>query len=177
MDNAKDKSGKVSVYCRNMICVLCVLSFVLSGCQPLRRKFTRKKKEEKEAAGKFIPVLEPIDYPAKAYSLEGDYRQHFSLWKVWERDLMQSIEDDDSDKRQKYLLGKTLEELAAMHSLMGEARQAQFSAVLERVRQIQKEYDKPAAMRSKFSVKKQLSSSSKEIRNHYSPNQLFQEQP
>lgn len=165
------------VHYRNVICVLCVVSFFLSGCQPLRKKFTRKKKEEKEAEGRLIPVLEPIDYPAKVYSLEQDYRQHFSLWKVWERDLLQSIENDDSDKRQKYLLGKTLEELEAMNSFMGEAQQAPFGTVLEQVRQVQKEYDRPAALRSKFSVKKQLSSSSKEIRNHYSPKQLFPDQP
>src|SRR3989338_2477083 len=176
MDNAKSRPGREKVHYRNVIWVLCVLSFLMSGCQPLRKKFTRKKKEEKEAGGKFIPVLEPIDYPVKAYSLEQDYKQHFSLWKVWERDLMQSIENDDSDKRQKYLLGKSLEELEAMNALMGEARQAGFSAVLGQVRQIQKEYDKPAAMRSKFSVKKQLNASSKEIRHHYSPKQLFPDQ-
>jgi hypothetical protein len=177
MDNAKSKTGKAMVHYRNVICALCILSFLLSGCQPLRKKFTRKKKGDKEAEGKFIPVLEPIDYPVKAYSLEQDYKQHFSLWKVWERDLMQSIENDDSDKRQKYLLGKSLEELGEMNALMGEAQQAGFGAVLEQVRQIQKEYDKPAAMRSKFSVKKRLNSSSKEIRNHYSPKQIFPDQP
>ena len=79
-----------------------------SGCTPLRKKFTRKKKEDKEQNQKFIPVLEPVDYPEKIYSSLDRYKHHYSLWKVWEKDLIQTIEEDGSDKRQKYLLSQAV---------------------------------------------------------------------
>ena len=78
-------------------------SFILSsiGCEPLRKKFVRQKKKD-ENAQQFIPVLDPIDYPAAVYSAEEGYRKHYSLWRVWHKELMVSLDEQGIDRRQKY---------------------------------------------------------------------------
>jgi hypothetical protein len=176
MDHAKYKIRGLTVTNRNIICFLCIVALLLSGCQPLRKKFTRKKKKEREESEKFIPILEPIDYPPRVYTLEQDYKKHYSLWKIWDTDLVQSIENNDSDKRQKYLLSKALGELEEMEALLGEGKQAGFGTILEQLREVQKEYEKPAVMRNKITIKKQLALRAKEIRNQYSPKHVFPNQ-
>ena len=160
---------------RNLVCGLCVLALLVSGCQPLRKKFTRKKKVEKEDSGKLIPVLDPIDYPKKIYSAVEEYSQHYSLWKVWDKDILQSIDRGESDKRQKYILGQVLGELDEMSVFLTDDRKAKFQEAIDKVRDIEKEYNKAAAMRGKFAIKKKLSSISKVIRNEYSPRIIFSE--
>ena len=161
----------------SMVCLICAVAILVSGCQPLRKKFTRKKKKEREASERFIPVLEPIDYPKRIFSPEEEYRKHYSLWKIWDKDLAQSIENDDSDKRQKFLLIKNLEELEEMRALLAGEQQMAFDLTLDKMRNVQTVYDKPAAMRNKFTVKKIVSSCAKVIRNTFSPAQVFPAQP
>lgn len=55
---------KVSRYLNGVIVLALVMTVpLMSGCEPLRKKFTRKKKETQAKAE--MPVFEPIDYPAK----------------------------------------------------------------------------------------------------------------
>lgn len=66
----------------------------VSGCTPLKKKFTRQKKVDKENDPKFIPVLNPVEYEERKVSAEENYKYHYSLWKVWNKDLLQTIERD-----------------------------------------------------------------------------------
>ena len=95
----------------------------------MRKKFTRKKKD-KEESEKFIPVLEPVDYPQKTYSSQERYKQHYSLWQVWNRDLIQAIQKEDSDKRQKYLLGQMIERLEAMKEVLADEKQKELVVMI-----------------------------------------------
>ncbi|MCK5012379.1 MAG: hypothetical protein KAS66_01030 [Candidatus Omnitrophica bacterium] len=151
------------------ICCFCALVFTLSSCTPLRRKFTRKKKKDGEESQKFIPVLEPVDYPQKIYSSLEKYKHHYSLWKVWDRDLLQTIESDGSDKRQKYLLGQALEQLEGMKKLLVDEKKSEFPPLIDKLREVEQVYKKPVSMRNKFSIKKKIERNSREIRNGFAP--------
>src|SRR5262245_48984541 len=91
---------------------LAVLSVSLSGCEPLRKKFTRKKKADKKE--KFIPVLEPVDYPPSRVSSLEQYKYHFSLWQVWNKEMGQLADDPNTDKRLDYLYEQIIQELEEM---------------------------------------------------------------
>ena len=151
------------------LCCLCVVIFAVSGCTPLRRKFTRKKKKDKEQSQKFIPVLEPVDYPEKVYSSMERYKHHYSLWKIWDRDLLQAIERDGSDKRQKYLLGQAIEQLEEMKKRLVDEKQVELGQLIDDLRRVQQVYEKPASMRNKFSTRKKIELNAKKIRNGFAP--------
>jgi hypothetical protein len=154
------------------ICCFCILVSALSGCTTLRRKFTRKKKKDGDVSQKFIPVLEPIDYAVKVQSPLERYKYHYSLWRVWERDLLQAIEAEASDKRQKYLLAESIEQLEGMKNLLDDQERPGLTLLIDGLREVQKGYEKSASMRSKFSTKKKIERNSREVRNGFSPDQV-----
>ncbi len=155
------------------ICCLCVVALTLSSCTTLRRKFTRKKKKDRDASQKFIPVLEPVDYAEKTHSSLEKYKHHYSLWRVWDRDILYVIENDGSDKRQKYLLGQAVEQLEGMKVLLVDAKRAEFTVRIDTLRDVEKVYEKPASMRNKFSIKKKIERNSRKIRNGFSPDPVL----
>ena len=155
------------------VCCFCVLVLTLSSCSSLRRKFTRKKKKDRDQSRAFIPVLEPVDYPEKVYSPLEKYKYHYSLWRVWDRDLLQVIESDGSDKRQKYLLGQTIERLEGMKELLVDEKKAELTLLIDDLCEVQEVYKKSVAMRNKFSIKKKIERNSRKIRNGFAPDRVF----
>lgn len=152
----------------SIVVVLCVLTVSAGGCTSLRKKFTRKKKEKTNAQA-FVPVLDPIDYPPPSVSPEERYRYHYSLWKVWQRDLVQKIDGKESDKNQKYLIGQIIAELSEMKKWVTEARQKELSGFIGEWNAILAMYERPAAMRSTMSLRRKVEASAKKIRNRFNP--------
>lgn len=152
----------------SIVVVLCVLVVSAGGCAPLRKKFTRKKKE-KAGEQAFIPVLDPIDYPAPSVSPEERYRYHYSLWRVWQRDLVQKIDSKESDKNQKYLVGQIIAQLEEMKKWVTEARQKELSDAVGEWNAVLAMYDRPAAMRSTMSLRRKVEASAKKIRSRFNP--------
>jgi hypothetical protein len=150
------------------ICLFCVLFFVVSGCAPLRKKFTRKKKEDSQTDQKFIPVLDPIDYPEKIYSAEQHYKHHYSLWQVWNKDLLQTLESDGSDKRQEYLLEQAIGQLEEMQKWLADAKQAELSELINELREVQQEYARPSSIRNQFSTRKKIERVAQKVRAGFS---------
>lgn len=151
------------------ICCLCILTLTANGCAPLRKKFIRKKKQDAEQARQFIPVLEPEDYPEQYHSPEEQYRHHYSLWKVWHKDLLQAVESNGSDKRQLYLLNQTIEQLEEMGQWLAAGKQAEFMAIVEETRVMREDYNKPALMRNKNVMKDKIELNAKKIRKNFVP--------
>ena len=149
---------------------------ITSGCAPLRKKFTRQKKADKENNNQFIPVLDPIDYPEQRVSAEETYKYHYSLWKVWNKDLLQTVERDGSDKRQKYLANQSLEQLEAMHELLNDESKTQFAPLVSDLKNVLVELDKPEAMRSKFGVRTKIERYAKKVRAQFTPSVIFTEE-
>ena len=156
---------------------LCLAVLLISSCTPLRKKFTRKKKSD-EQSKRFIPVLEPVDYPELLTSPSETYQHHYSLWKIWEKELLQTIDREGSDKRQRYLLDQTVEQLSAMNAVLHGENMPTLDESIAALRAIYPEFDKPASMRNLFSIKKKIERNSSRIRREFAPGTLtFDQEP
>ncbi len=147
----------------------CVLTVSLGGCTTLRKKFTRKKKEKTSQAGLFVPVLDPIDYPPPTISVSERYQYHYSLWKIWYRDLLENLERRESDKRQRYLLGQAIASLEEMKKWLNAEQQAKFNRCIDDWQEVLAMYDHPAAMRSDVTIRRKINASAKKIRDQFNP--------
>jgi len=146
---------------------VCLLSLSLSGCTPLKKKFTRKKK--KNQVEEFIPVLDPVDYPAPVQSAKERYAYHYSLWRIWNRDLLQTFDKKSNDKNQKYLLGQVKVQMEEMRKWITSEKQKELNLLMEDINSIAETFNKPASLRNKFSLKKQLERNAKAMRNKFKP--------
>src|SRR3989338_8949573 len=169
--NDTDRRHEYYLSVLSVLVILCVLTVSVGGCASLRKKFTRKKKE-KTSEQAFIPVLDPIDYPAPSVSPEERYRYHYSLWKVWQRDLVKNIDNKGSDKNQKYLLGQIIAQLEEMKKWVTEAKQKELSGFIGEWNAILAMYEQPAALRSSVSLKRKVEASAKKIRSRLNPEMM-----
>ncbi len=117
------KPNIVKVYA--LIFCLLAVSVSLSACEPLRKKFTRQKKHNASEEQDFVPVLEPQDYPAPERNPPEIYKQHYTLIKVWYKDLWVALDERGSDKRQKYLLKQIHGHIDEMRKLVQPAQQTE----------------------------------------------------
>ena len=159
----KGFSGKALFF---ISCVL-ILAVSSGGCEPLRKKFRREKKKDKIVQE--IPVLEPVDYPAETHTPQELYKQHYSLFQVWFKELIEAVSDQDiSRKRQLYLLNQTILQLQEINNLMTEEKQENFSKKLDKLNRVKKDLEAPVSTRSMSSLVRELESLEKDLRDEYS---------
>ncbi len=60
----------------------------LAGCASMQKKFTRKAKEPKHTASVIPTEQGPYQ---KKFSNEFYYKSHFTLWKTWQSELIDSL--------------------------------------------------------------------------------------
>ena len=97
--------------------VLCIMVFA-SGCEPLRKKFTRKKKGTPTEDVGMIPVLEPQEYPTPDENPTLNYQQHYAMVKVFYKDLGLMVTDQRSAKNAQYVLDRVEEHLVQMKATL-----------------------------------------------------------
>ena len=139
-----------SLRCWTVI-LLGVLTVSSLSCEPLRKKFTRKKRQDANQSAEFQPVLEPEEYPVPESNPEFNYKQHYNLIKAWYRDLWAGIDDKNSDGTVKYSLKQILDHIDQMKPLLKPEKAAgldkladllkSYKNALEQVR-IQRNYSK-----------------------------------
>ena len=151
------------------ICFFCAFVLLTSGCATFRKKFIRQKKKDANINQGDLPILEPVDYPEKVYSPLDMYKQHYSLWKVWDRDFIQAVESNSSDKRQIYLLEQAVGQLEEMKKALTDEKQAEFAILIDELRSVGKIYEKPFATRNRFSIIKKVERHASKIRNQFAP--------
>lgn len=152
------------------VCLL-VAAVSLSGCEPLRKKFTRKKKEDKKE--ELNPILDPIDYPPSRISADEKYRYYYSLWQVWNKDLLQMIGEPTMDKRKNYLLGQITQQLEEMKHWIPEAHAPKIGEALSAYDKLAKEMEKPEMMRSITTMEMRLRRAESFIKNELKPDVVF----
>ena len=168
-----NRSRESEFYLRGIEGVVCLSVFVSSvgGCAPLRQKFIRKKKEKSQVE-EFIPVLDPIDYPPKMVSAQERYQYHYSLWRVWQRDMVSNIENQESDKRQKYLVGQVIVQLEEMKKWIVGEKKTELDSLIHELREISEAYANPAAMRNQSSLKRKFEANARKVRDQFNPQQM-----
>ncbi len=139
------------------VCVVCLAAVVLlTGCEPLRKKFTRQKKKSDAVNQKFIPVLDPEEYHVKQYGAEESYAQHYSLLKVWFSDFASTYEQTVNEKRQLYNLNAALEELQEMKKLLKSPVLEELSGIEKQILYIRGEYEKSKAFRNDARIRSEI---------------------
>ena len=162
---------------RFWVFVMCmvVLSASLSGCEPLRKKFTKKKKEAKEE--EFIPILDPIDYPPSRISAVEKYRYHYSLWQVWNKDLMQQLgEPRTMEKRRNYLFTEIIQQLQEMKRWIPQESLPKLDEALSAYDGFRKELEKPAMTQNQSVLESRLRHAEKFIMKELKPDVIFTEE-
>lgn len=100
--------------------VIFVLS--LSGCATLKKKFVRPPKKGK----KTTPVLVTQDYKG-IYSNEVLYNNHFTYWKGWTEELMESLLSGLSNKRQVQSANLAIDDMKRMRDLLNSPKKEALS--------------------------------------------------
>lgn len=162
--------GHISV--TRMLCsVLAFLVFMTGtmGCEPLRKKFVRKKKERTSAV---VPVLEPVEYPPEQYSADSLYRQRYSLWKVWFKDLTVAMSEGDSAKRVLHILDQLTLQLRALQPLVVESKRERLDHFLGGLNGIKGEYEKPEPLRHDVILRNKARSLDRAFRAEFSPQRM-----
>ncbi len=137
-----------------------------SGCEPLRKKFTRKKKKDRRTA-EIVPILDPVDYPAKVQTTDSLYRHHYSLWQVWHRDLINVFEDKGSDKKIAYILKQMMVQLEEMSKLLGEKQRELLLVSVEKLRNIEQRMKMPASVRNNHGIRRKVERIGKQVRRNF----------
>lgn len=156
-------------YLRQLAGLMCCLFFIasFSGCIALKRKFTRKKKKKIKVESE--PILEPIEYKKTVYSAEERYAHHYALWKVWSKELIEAVDNNESGKRQRYLLTQLILRSEDMINYVGGDTQKMHVELLTKMQEIMRELKKPKQLQNKFSIKKKIELIAKEMRTKLNP--------
>ncbi len=145
MDNKRQKW--------TFVAVILVSAIALTGCQPLKQKFVRKKKVK---ADKFVPILEPVDYKAESVSAERRYNHYYLTYRIWERELMENIQRDESDKRVREALDKLIVQLQEMDEWVSIEKKQRLNELTEKYQSMSEYFERPRPMRNVKSFESKL---------------------
>jgi len=102
--------------------------FSLIGCDAFVRKFTRKPKTENLPQEEM--VLAPEEYKGPQMSKEELYRQYFLFWKSWQEEVISSLLEKASHKRQVNCAEEAIRNLNSLRELLNEDKQKKLDIYL-----------------------------------------------
>ena len=163
------KTGQSKSISFQVSLALVFVTFLLtsSGCEPFRKKFTRQKKKDESPTSQFVPVLDPVDYPDKVESPPELYRHHFSLWQVWDRELIMRIEEHASNKKINDTVDQSLTQLTEMQKLLTGEKQKKLSEYVAQLNALKKDLEQPAAVRNDNSIQRKIERIGKNVREGF----------
>ncbi|MDP2654013.1 MAG: hypothetical protein Q8Q08_08285 [Candidatus Omnitrophota bacterium] len=138
-----------------------------AGCEPLRKKFVRKKKADQSQREELQPILDPIDYPDQMATPAELYRQHFAFWQVWSRDLLTDLEEGASDKRILFALAKVRVEVEEMGKLLTGSKQQSLARLGEQLAGVENDLKFSSAVRGRETIKRELESIGRAVREGF----------
>jgi hypothetical protein len=114
-----------------LIFAFCILS---SGCDAFVRKFTRKPKKEAFLAEEM--VLVPEEYKGPQMTKEELYRQYFLFWKSWQDELIASLSEKRSQKKQIDCAEEAIKNLVNLKTLLNEEKQKELDIYIKRLKDL-----------------------------------------
>lgn len=151
-----------------LLCLLLTVACVSTGCEPLRKKFTRKKKESTKT-DQFVPVLEPEEYAAPKVDPLAQYAHRYNLWNLWYDDFMTGLEESGSNKRQRYLIGQMIVQCEEMAKFLQGEPLAQMQDAVLKLQGVQQVLESPVPMRNTVIVKNKVNAVNAQIREKLRP--------
>lgn len=120
------------LFLRRMVLVLIILTFLsCEGCEAFRKKFVRKKQMEEETMEQVI--LEPQEYPEVVHDNPELYKNSYTLCKAWYSDLLESLKDEGSYKKQLQCFNEVLKNLSEMRNLLKEEKQQELDLCISEI--------------------------------------------
>lgn len=110
---------------KRSILLFLVFAFIMniSGCATLKKKFIRKPKPGRKPS----PVLAPQDYRG-IYPNSVLYNNHFTYWKGWTDELVDSLTYGLSNKRQIQAATLAIDDLTRMEDLLKSPKKEELSS-------------------------------------------------
>lgn len=149
------------------IAIMLIACMSLSSCQSLRKKFTRQKKAGAIQSQDFQPVLEPQDYPAPENNPSQAYSQHYSLIKIWYKDLWTGIDERNNDSRVKYSIKQILDHIEEMKGLLKPEKSVEFSKLEDLLKYYQTALDQVREQRNYSRIQSDLRAFDRMLRKQF----------
>ncbi len=122
--------GKRMVVLRGCVLVL-ALVLAASGCETLRRKFTRRKRRK---TAQEEMVVAPRDYSEHPFPNDVLYQQYFTYWKAWNQEWVASLTDRDAPKKIAGCGEQALVNLEKMRTYLADEKQKELDPFIEKTR-------------------------------------------
>ncbi len=148
---------------------LCV--FLLEGCEPLRKKFIRSKRED-ATNNKTKVVLEPEDYSPENYTAEEKYVKQYNLWVIWGKSLEEALVESENEKRHRYFMANGLKALKEMSLYLKEEKRVVLEVIILEFEKINEEILKPHGFWNKGSIVRRVKNHSIKLRTAFNPKDL-----
>jgi dsDNA-binding SOS-regulon protein len=116
---------------------------MLTGCENIRKKFTRKRKS-KDSQEQMIIV--PRDYSAHPFPSDVMYKQYFIYWKSWNQELITSLNDAASHKKIVDCVEQSIINLNKMVTYLNEEKAKELSVYVKKTEDLKKEIIAAKAM-------------------------------
>ena len=100
-------------------------------------------------------------------SPEDAYKKNFGLWKIWQRDLIESMSTSDNKKRLSYLVGQVTTSLGEMKNLVQEQSRGPLQQAISTLTEFKEDITAPVPRRSLGSWKTDLEMMEKNIRKDF----------
>ncbi len=104
------------------------------GCDAFVRKFTRKPKKTDIPQEEM--VLVPQEYKPTMNS-EQAYRQYFMFWKSWADELVESLLQKRSQKKQIDCVNEAIKNLLNLKALLNEEKQKKLDIYITQLKELQ----------------------------------------
>jgi len=111
--------------------IIFILLIDLLGCEAFVRKFTRKKKKEDMAAEEL--VLAPEEYK-DTMTKEERYRQYFLFWKSWQDELIESLLQKKSNKKQVSCAQEAIKNLENLRQMLNTQMQKKLDVYINKMK-------------------------------------------
>jgi len=116
-------------------CFIFYLFCFLIGCDAFVRKFTRKPKKENLPQEEM--VLAPEEYQKPQMDKQELYRQYFLFWKSWQEELIESLLQKKSQKKQIDCVQQALNNLIDLRGVFNEDTQKKLDVYINQLKNLQ----------------------------------------
>ncbi len=108
--------------------------YLIAGCDAFVRKFTRKPKNENNPQEEM--VLAPEEYKGPNMPKDELYHQYFLYWKSWQDELIESLQQRKSQKKQLDCAEEGIKNLINLRALLNEDTQKKLDIYINELKDL-----------------------------------------
>ncbi|MBF0491120.1 MAG: hypothetical protein HQL15_11025 [Candidatus Omnitrophica bacterium] len=151
---------------------LLIICIGLSACETLKKKFTRRKKQDASQSPDFQPVLEPQDYPAPEHNPIENYKLHYSLIKAWYKDLWTGVDEKNMDSMVSYSIKQIWDHIEQMKPLLKTEKAQELPQLADLLKFYQDSLSQPRQARNYSRIRSDLRAFDRMLRGKFRDDRL-----